>query len=1534
MSTKSTNALLDDAGKSRFVETCYTNGIIKPIKNKDKIIEAIRSTFGIHYAFRTIRRLYPRFVLELYGKTVPKYHLMMLRREFRAAVYSGDINVNDPQFYSKIFNLHKSKCWMQQFATKKYFKQYLCRNGLDLIRKNRQRELRDTLQSQTITPNKRKRPDVSLSNKKRHEEFKRRKEKIDRVKKNQKRWDDFIKVAELELYETYVAINKTLTQWLPVWEWQKANGEKGLPGSPNIKGAIHGIATIYSIIFNKDKKEVLERLGLLDPVVDDAGCGVNCFLKIIRILMNCACAGFEYKSMLGMFLKEYRHEDAIIYVPMIMQVLRAIREIDEKVSLYHGTKICGEPFVLKFNQGWEPSKASNGNLIKSNYKKFLAQECEFKKDISKRKGRIVIMFCEGWLKDDLESITRSFGDFQGSGVGIVFIANNPTKPNNYVENGERKKIRFDTNFFKQNMNYYVNNEDMKFVQVRDTFPISAGKTQLTGYILARKCIVPDSKTNIDLDLGADLSSISPQRRGVKQLTQLPILKNVDQSKHFSYFNTQRPLAKIVCAAVQTKIENIYDFPGHPCTAFCAEYVDAMGNQGTNFTEEAVEEYLKSWYMNYFLDENGESIVTDRRLPDGDQPYSKGIILEDYRAGMEDIEKTCTENKRKENYVLYFCDKCGITGSKTTLWNHFLYKHNDCEHHNLKSHKNHMVELDNEVEEDELEKRFSLTFKEVENIKNIERKKIYQLVKESLTDMLTHNSDTDLEREYLIRLSVNISRNQAFRLARGNKTLRNVRYVASRFVVTFEDGYAIDLPISEITPATDSETRKRLLELAKLPSLQQLTWLKTDNCFLHFVEGVTYRIRVAINHPHRKRYFKMLGRTLIISITIDGAPKGKNAQMLSITFTVINEGIKFTSSDVTPLVLTTGAESDSDTYKVCAKVGAVIKRFKDSVNDANPFIVVDNEGKEYSFNKIFIVNSSDLAAQCKADGWGATGSEWPHTCVIGLNHRACGPYGTDYGRSKGVDRNDTDTAVHDTFLRDWSPNIEPGAKWEKPGDRPVAIISCEQRQKLFDDVQEKVGRLYANCETEEEKKAWLDEAREAARAAGHAQYKPPIFGVFIMDMPSFCALHFKTTAVKDILVHGASLLTLWDSSNEHQIISLGTMGAKLGPSLQCYFKEIESAPEFKGQLESWSKDHSLKCLGNAAKRANRDINVEFKRLSNFLATLSEDAKISTRLIGVMANVILSKPWVYVNILIKSLQRIPATTTQQKKKRKKYELGISILAVKLFCLKDIVLNLSITSYDVTEIQKLGIRYRFRAKQMEYIHTYFLPNMSRMYDVVATCLVPHIFDRCIDLRASPGSMGLLESKEKFHQDVVQVPTFPLTLEAAVKLGRKSWTYQVLQNIGLKNLYKETREDTLTPYPSTEIRQVIKDGNLNNNKRGEGEKRGKVRHQRSYIYDSLETPYLQSEDIKINEPWNMVEERCGCGRFQSFDECDVCNFGQIKILWQKTHSCAKLLIRREVLKTTRQEDAKEVKGLLKWLSKMDSLNILRHLHADLDKL
>ena len=238
------------------------------------------------------------------------------------------------------------------------------------------------------------------------------------------------------MLETYRIIVKELVLWLDIWEAGKANGEDGLPGSPNIQGAVKGLAIILAILRNTGKKDTIKALGLDNPIVDDAGCGVNCFLKIIRILLNCACAGFEYKKMLGMFMKEYRHDGKVIQVPMIMSVLRAIREIDEKVSLYHENKITNAPFALKFNAGWEGKESANGNIIKSYYKKWLTRECGFKKGVAKRNGRIEVMFCEGWVENDLESLLKAYGDFKTSGVGIIFVANNPNKV--VEENGKEK----------------------------------------------------------------------------------------------------------------------------------------------------------------------------------------------------------------------------------------------------------------------------------------------------------------------------------------------------------------------------------------------------------------------------------------------------------------------------------------------------------------------------------------------------------------------------------------------------------------------------------------------------------------------------------------------------------------------------------------------------------------------------------------------------------------------------------------------------------------------------------------------------------------------------------------------------------------------------------------------------------------------------------------------------------------------------------------------------------------------------------------
>ena len=524
----------------------------------------------------------------------------------------------------------------------------------------------------------------------------------------------------------------------------------------------------------------------------------------------------------------------------------------------------------------------------------------------------------------------------------------------------------------------------------------------------------------------------------------------------------------------------------------------------------------------------------------------------------------------------------------------------------------------------------------------------------------------------------------------------------------------------------------------------------------------------------------------------------------------------------------------------------------------------------------------------------------------------------------VDKSASDyDSIHNTFLRVWDPSTDPTKEWRKPGDQPIAIITCEQRQKLFDEVEAEVGRRYRDQKSEEAKKTWLKEASEVARKHGHAQYKPPIFGIFIFDMCSFCALHCKTTKVQDLLVHGASLMSLWDSKNGNHIVSLRNQSAILGPALTSYFDLIEAAPEYKGQLASWCSDHSDNMLGTAATRANRDINTDFKRLSKMLDALAEKGKVKTRLIGIMANVVLAKPWIYFKVLKESLGKHAATTALKKREKKQYDLGISILTCELFLLKEMILLLSLTSYDKKEIREMAKRYRLRAKQYEFVHAYFLPNMSRMYDVVLTCIVPHIFDRCIELGVSPGVLGLLESREQFHQRVNQCPSMPFSLYKAIALGRKSWCFQVAECLNLL-CYKETREDTRTSFPS-ETRQVVREGKQRNNVRGQGGNKGKERQQISYIYDPLETPFLQKTS------------RCGCGRYKTFDACNVCSWGYIEDIWKKSEQSATLLIKREttVSKTTTtiSNEKQEIKSLLKFYAELDKMNILRFLNADFNK-
>ena len=138
-------------------------------------------------------------------------------------------------------------------------------------------------------------------------------------------------------------------------------------------------------------------------------------------------------------------------------------------------------------------------------------------------------------------------------------------------------------------------------------------------------------------------------------------------------------------------------------AFCARYLDNLENPKA-FVEVAIEEYLKSWKMNYFLHENGQGVVTDRVIPDADQLYTEEQLKNDFRIG---IEETNNFMEQGVKYEVYMCQECGLQGSKQILYKHLLCKTVECSKHSIHRCIQEEEEDENENEnDDELENRLS------------------------------------------------------------------------------------------------------------------------------------------------------------------------------------------------------------------------------------------------------------------------------------------------------------------------------------------------------------------------------------------------------------------------------------------------------------------------------------------------------------------------------------------------------------------------------------------------------------------------------------------------------------------------------------------------------------------------------------------------------------------------------------------------------------------------------------------------------------
>jgi hypothetical protein len=387
-----------------------------------------------------------------------------------------------------------------------------------------------------------------------------------------------------------------------------------------------------------------------------------------------------------------------------------------------------------------------------------------------------------------------------------------------------------------------------------------------------------------------------------------------------------------------------------------------------------------------------------------------------------------------------------------------------------------------------------------------------------------------------------------------------------------------------------------------------------------------------------------------------------------------------------------------------------------------------------------------------------------------------------------------------------------------------------------------------------------------------------------------------------------------------------MCAYLGPSLTAYLKAVEEEPVFRYQLLNFVVDTKNNMLSNAAKSAVAD---HGSMASKFLDAIAKQSQYSLRLIGRQANLLLQYPWKLVNIMFDSLKenkRVP------RKVKKEYILAVSAIASYLFCIKKLVLEMSIGVYTREDVDRLAKQFWVTAKQQEYVQSFLFPRVNRVYDVIMTCCAPELYDDCAKFGFSPGALGLTEGNEAKHGTIENEKSMPLGIEAAKRLNRDSWTKTVVIRNWLRDVYREKRKDTRTPaakavrkaqkveatvlsidaenyeiqYADGEIKSVEEDFVFERPQNGEGVKVGDtiktvkritntknaVRDERehkrfkvSHFFDPLETPHL------YDTQWNH-KDGCGCGQYDTFKNCPVCRIGEIESIMSWSKKCAEHLV------------------------------------------
>jgi hypothetical protein len=1036
--------------------------------------------------------------------------------------------------------------------------------------------------------------------------------------------------------------------------------------------------------------------------------------------------------------------------------------------------------------------------------------------------------------------------------------------------------------------------------------LKGGGDTFTGFIYARNNIVTDMET-IKKKI-AELEPVQPKEfKTTPDFTMSPLLKMFARLRHSDVRLAERAVQFYMV------LNGLWDYVSLPDPASISLYIrnraDDTDVDPIDIILECIKSYGKTFRSRYRYKEHG---VHNNARNQG------GININRLRSDLTAILDFVHDDNIIYSDTDMICSNCGCTGSPAFVCGH-LKSNFRCEWHHIFWVKETTVEELKQSYEERIEnaagqkakalardykarigdrlgkKSFlydhtdfikSLATEEGDVITDNDRSRLLVLkVIEILSNQYEGLSDEDAEREYIHRLKYNITTKNFQLYSRWNRLFKTQRTYQNHWEFNFE-GVLYKIPIQTISTTDDKDKRLRLLEKAYLdgmPRAKRIAFESGVDCVIadSLDRAVKYRLKTVLRNTIRRARFHRHSNRLILSLKFDGAPFNKTGDLRSqsvVLLHIANEHFAVTVETLMLCGIINSSEESKETFKMCREIDKSLAEFQKGVSSENPLYV---EGLR--FNSVDILLTMDLKAANKVLGAGGHASTFYGITHLGL-HNGCSGLGN---------RDQKEALLFKDYFRDTVDESDV-LQWKK-GDRPILIDNAMRkfiRNQVETSMIEK-GHGSRNCHRNRHAtaaKKWEGEALKIAKKKGHAFVYKEYFCETEFASVCYCALHFKTVKVLDVLFMSMLALTSYDRY-------CGRFNA-VGSSLDYFLEQLSTHKAFKSQLTSFANDARSMWTKLAIKKTICHTGNGLKKLNSYL---SKSDKIHFRLIGRQANVILNNMDLLETILYSALQRgaynlqnakIVAGYKEKGLLGKEMEVIISSIICYLISIRNLVYWASrsgleayprrkgmITkeedhaAYDA-KVEQNNKSLKFAAEIMEMLQSNLFPDLCRPYDVSLTHCLPDTLKQLLPLGVTPGYEGLLEQSEKYHSFLGNMPAF----NVAKAVSKRRCLHKDLVHPE-NSVYVESR--------TQQSRNMYKFG--------------RAWLVNCYFYSQEYSVIEETRDKKVDSTSDIIPQSrfdffgsrhsCMCGKEGRFSDCQFCSRGRKTEIWKLADSTISLL-------------------------------------------